>query len=198
MEGITESGNPLQGGNNLLGVKISGKNFKETRIGLNRLTKDDAEARNDFWSMEGDFVYRRHIEPRVQLHVPKEDTFPIPLNYIDVTRATYTNLDVMQESRSDDCWNLDVDRRLSESWTGFTKFTLLNEKLPKGCMSSGGRLTQIQATTRPDYLWLGLCSGILKAAQKMEKQEWAIEKPKTRQRSWTERHVFHRSGRWRV
>ena len=49
--------------------------------------------------MEGDFIYRRHVEPRVQLDVPKAETFPIPLKYIDVTRTTYTNLDVMQESR---------------------------------------------------------------------------------------------------
>ena len=25
--------------------------------------KDDAEARKDFWSIEGDFIYRHHIEP---------------------------------------------------------------------------------------------------------------------------------------
>ena len=35
-------------------------------------TKDDAEACNDFWSMEGDFIYRHHVEPRVQLSVPKK------------------------------------------------------------------------------------------------------------------------------
>ena len=40
---------------------------------------DDAEARNDFWSIEGDFIHRYHFEPRV---VPKEETFPIPLKYI--------------------------------------------------------------------------------------------------------------------
>ena len=28
-------------------------------------TKDDAEAREDFWSIQGDFTYRPHIEPRV-------------------------------------------------------------------------------------------------------------------------------------
>ena len=38
---------------------------------------DDAEARADFWSIQGDFIYRHHHEPRVQLHVPKEETFPI-------------------------------------------------------------------------------------------------------------------------
>ena len=41
-------------------------------------TKEDAEERNDFWSIEGDFIYRHHNEPRVHLHVPKEETFPIP------------------------------------------------------------------------------------------------------------------------
>ena len=28
--------------------------------------KDDAEARKDFWSIQGDFTYRHHIEPSVQ------------------------------------------------------------------------------------------------------------------------------------
>ena len=44
-----------------------------------------------------------HIEPRVQLYVPKEETFPVPLKYIDMTRASCTNLDVLQEKRIDDC-----------------------------------------------------------------------------------------------
>ena len=30
-------------------------------------TKDDAEARANFWSIQGDFIHRHHIEPRVQL-----------------------------------------------------------------------------------------------------------------------------------
>ena len=62
-------------------------------------TKDDAEARGDFWSIQGDFICRHHSGPRGQPFVPKEETFPIPLKYIDVTRATYTNLDVLQEKR---------------------------------------------------------------------------------------------------
>ena len=48
-----------------------------------------------------------HNEPRVQLDVPKEETFPIPLKYIDVRRSILTDLDVMQEKRVDDYWNLD-------------------------------------------------------------------------------------------
>ena len=34
----------------------------------------------------------------------------------------------MQEIRIDDYWNIDGSRDLSDSWTGFTQFTLLDEK----------------------------------------------------------------------
>ena len=44
----------------------------------------------------------------------------------------------MQESRIDDSWNIDGSRDLSDSWTGFTQFTLLDEKPPDGYMWSGG------------------------------------------------------------
>ena len=53
-------------------------------------TQDDAEAKNDFWSTSGDFIYRHHVEPRVKLNMPKEDSILIPLKYIDVTRTTHT------------------------------------------------------------------------------------------------------------
>ena len=59
---------------------------------------DDDEARADFWSIQGDFIYRHHNKPRVQLYVPKEETFPIPLEHIDLTRSTHTDLYVMQET----------------------------------------------------------------------------------------------------
>ena len=75
-------------------------------------TKDDNEARNDYWSIEGKYIYRHHVELRAQLYVPKEETFPIPQRYIDVTRTTHTTLDVLQGSRLDDYWNIDVNRNL--------------------------------------------------------------------------------------
>ena len=46
-------------------------------------------------------MYRHHVEPRGQLYVPKEESFPIPLKYIDVSRTTHTNLDVMQDCHSE-------------------------------------------------------------------------------------------------
>ena len=58
---------------------------------------DAGEAINDFWSMSGSFIYRHHVEPRVKLYSPREESFPIPLKYIDVSRTTHTNLDVKQE-----------------------------------------------------------------------------------------------------
>ena len=36
----------------------------------------DSKVRNDFWSIEGNYIYRHHLEPRVQLHVPKEESLP--------------------------------------------------------------------------------------------------------------------------
>ena len=44
---------------------------------------------------------------RVKLYSPREESFPIPLKYIDVSRTTLTNLDVKQEKRIDDYWNID-------------------------------------------------------------------------------------------
>ena len=64
---------------------------------------DAGEAINDFWSMSGNFKNRHHVEPRVKLYSPREDSFPIPLKYIDVSRTTHTNLDVTQESQSHPC-----------------------------------------------------------------------------------------------
>ena len=48
---------------------------------------DDTEARDDFWSIEVDCIYRHHVEPRIQLYVAQEETVPFPLRYIDVTRT---------------------------------------------------------------------------------------------------------------
>ena len=50
---------------------------------------DAGEAINDFWSMSGNFIYRHHVEPRVTLYSPREESFPIPLKYIDVSRTTH-------------------------------------------------------------------------------------------------------------
>ena len=137
---------------------------------------DAGEAMNDFWSMSGNFIYRHHVEPRVKLYSPREESFPIPLKYIDVSRTTHTNLDVKQEKRIDDYWNIDGSRDLSDPWTGFTQFTSLDEKAPDGYMWSGRRLTRKQITSRPDHPWPELWKSMGKNAKLKEKQKWSEEK----------------------
>ena len=64
--------------------------------------------------------------------------------------------------------NTDGPRDLSDSWTGFIQFILLEER----------RLTKRQATSKPDHIWPELWRGMSKNAKLREKHKWAIEKPK--------------------
>ena len=102
-------------------------------------SKDDAEARPDFWSIQGDFICRYHNEPRVlQLHMPKEETFPFPMKYIDVTRSTHRDLDVMQEQCIDDYWNVDSNRSLSDSCRGSQNSLHWKKHIPSDFCGLGG------------------------------------------------------------
>ena len=122
-------------------------------------------------------MYRHHVEPGVKLYSPREELFPIPLKYIDVTRTTHTNLDVKQEKRIDDYWDIGGSRDLSDPWTSFTQFTLLDEKAPDGYTWSGERLTRKQLTSRPDHLWPELWKSMGKHAKLKEKQKWSEAPP---------------------
>ena len=75
---------------------------RTVRFQASSVPQDDAEARNDFWSISGNYIHRHHDESGVHIFVPKEESFPIPLTYIAVTKATHTNLDVLQETRVTD------------------------------------------------------------------------------------------------
>ena len=70
---------------------------------------------------------------------------------------------------------IDGSRDLSDPWTGFTQFTLLEEKDPDGYMWSGERLTRKQLTSRPDHLWPELWKSMGKHAKLKEKQKWSDE-----------------------
>ena len=138
---------------------------------------DAGEAINDFWSMSGNFIYRHDVEPRVKLYTAREESFPIPLKYIDVSRTTHTNLVAKQEKRIDDYWNINGSRDLSDPWTGFTKFTLLGRKTSKRIyVGPGRRLTRKQLTSRPDHLWPAIWEKMGKNAKLKEKQKWSHEK----------------------
>ena len=102
---------PIQGESN---IEFLGDS--EGFLPLPHYSFPDASAINDFWSMSGSFVYRHHVEPRVKLYSSREESFPIPRKYIDVSRTTHTNLDVKQEKRIYDYWNIDGSRDLSDLW----------------------------------------------------------------------------------
>ena len=103
---------------------------------------------------------------------------PVPLRFIDVTGSTHTDLDVLQVKRIDDYSSVDSSRHLSNSWKGFTKFTLSKERPPKRYTWSGIRLTRIQATTRPDHVWPEVWTKIGNAAQNRETRNVQKKLPK--------------------
>ena len=115
-------------------------------------------------------ICRHHIEPRFQLYVPKEETFRKSIViYIDVTRSTYFDLDVLQE------------KRLGRHFVKFLErihkiLSLLKEKPPKGHTCSRRRLTKIQTTTRSENLWPEVWTKMGKAAQ--NRKETGMDKRK--------------------
>ena len=95
-----------------------------------------------------------------QWTVPKEETFPNPLNYIDVTRSTHT----------------DLERHARETYWWLLLYW--ERKPPRGYTWSWRRLTKVQTTKRPDHVWPEVWTNIGKVEQNREKQEWENEKPK--------------------
>ena len=67
---------------------------------------------------------------------------------------------------------------MSDMWTGFTRFNILDEKTPDGFSWSGRKLTRKQTTSRPHTLWPEIWTDMSEASERKEKQKWAIEKPR--------------------
>ena len=82
--------------------------------------------------------------------MPNEESFPIPLEHIDVVRRTNTTLDVLLESRIDDCWNVEGGKETIGVTQHFHAVHNNEGKSPPdGYMWSGKRLTKIQAHQGP-------------------------------------------------
>ena len=126
--------------------------------------------------MSGSFIYRHHVEPRVKLYSTREESFPIPLKHIDVSRTTHTNLDLKQEERIDDYWNIDGFRNLSDSWTGFHAIYSIGRKTSRRMYVVRGEIDEKQLTSRPDHLWPEFWKSMGKHAKLKEKQKWSEEK----------------------
>ena len=124
---------PIQGAGNFDFLGKSEGSLPQSHDSL----PDAGEAMNDFWSMLGSFIHRHHAEPRVKLYLLREESFPVPLKCIDVSRTAHTNLDVEQEKRIDDYWNIDGSRDLSDPWTGSQNLLHWKEKLPTDTRGPG-------------------------------------------------------------
>ena len=57
-------------------------------------------------------------------------------------------------------------------------FSLFLSPLSTSCSDPGRRLTKKQTASRPDYLWPEIWKNMSDAAQRREKQKWAIQKSK--------------------
>ena len=86
--------------------------------------RDDEEMKNDFWAEGNSFIVIT-LNQESNCTCPKEESFPISLKYIDVTRTTHTSQDVLLQKHIEDYWNVDCERKSSDAWTGFTRFNLL-------------------------------------------------------------------------
>ena len=65
------------------------------------------------------------------------------------------------------------------------------ERKLQGVYGVRGKTDKIQSTTRLENVCPEICTKTGEAAQKREKQEWVMEKPKLRQRSKVERHLLY-------
>ena len=151
-----------------------------------------------FGLFQKDFIYRHHVEPRIKLYVLVEESFPIPLRYIDVTRATATTLDVMSEKHIEDYWNFDGDRELSDAWTGFTRFIVLTEKPPDGHTWSGERLTRNQTTSRPDNVWPDMWKHMSDASKTQREAKVGNRETKARKCEKFAWYSLYWSWLWRI
>ena len=100
-------------------------------------TRDDEEAKNDFWTITGEFIYRHHVVPRVKLYMPKGRN----ISYSDEVHRRYQNdsyiFGCVDGEHIEHFRNVAEEKELSDAWTGFTRFILLNERPPDGYTFSG-------------------------------------------------------------
>ena len=159
------------------------------------------KAKNDFWSMSGEasFIVIT-LYPRVKLYVPGEESFPIPMKYIKVTRTTQTSLDVY-------CWRQTYWWQLERGWrkricqmhgqasqdsSYWTKGHLMDTR------SLGGDLRGNKQPQDPT-MYGQICGSIcLMHRNRKAKQRWAIEKPKLDNARLLRGNILHRTKRWRI
>ena len=90
----------LSGGDQVLRTSIVIRDRPDGGEEQGNLQGESDGSSSSRYDGDAQFIYRHHVEPRVKLHVPKEESFLISAKHIDVTRTTNTPLDVMLEKIS--------------------------------------------------------------------------------------------------
>ena len=134
------------------------------------------EAMNDFWSMSWSFIYRHHVEPRVKLYSPREESFPIPLKYIDVSRNYSYEFGCQAGKNASMIIGISMVQEICLNLGQVSLSLLQEEKTTNEYMWSGWRLTRKQLTSRPDHLWPELLEKMGKNTKLKEKQKWTQKK----------------------
>ncbi|MHC4951072.1 MAG: hypothetical protein ACYTEU_08835, partial [Planctomycetota bacterium] len=131
----------------------------------------------DFWSFNGEILFRHHVTPRSTLYVPTDSESPIPTKFLDVLRTTYTDLGNVEENRIRDYWNVQGARVLSDTWVGKTCIPLLRKPPPPGWTVIYGRPTKIQKTERPGNLWPEVYNVMSDSQKQKAREYWVTEEP---------------------
>ena len=95
-------------------VNLQGESDGSSSSPLRDSSWYDSEARNDFGLNQSQTVRA------------KRSIIPYSTEMYRRDQGTNESSDVMME-KNDDYWNVDGDRELSDAWTGFTRFTVLDE-----------------------------------------------------------------------
>ena len=138
------------------------------------------------------------MEPRVKLFVAERSIIPTSTDIYrrDQGYKYVTGCNVGEGI--DDYWNVDGDRQLSDTWTSFTRFTILDEK-PTDGYTWFGREDWQESKRPPDLTVCGQKLG--KICQKRRCEEKSKSGP-SRNRSLTMLaiawYLFHWSRRWGI
>ena len=99
------------------------------------------EARNDFWSVSGDFIYRHQVEPRVKLCAPREEIIPYS-HWNTLTSPGYHRTILRCDAGKPASMIIGTSMDQVDLWDFlgqyFTQFILLLEKYPDRYMWSWG------------------------------------------------------------
>ena len=131
--------------------------------------------------------------PSVKLYVPKEESFPFPLKYIDLTRTTCTSPDVMWEKHFQDYRNVDREKELSDARTGSTSLFLLKERPPEGFSWSRKRLTRKQKNFSSWRRMARYVNFFLRCSKKESQTKMGYRETKARQCQTVGRNIAFRN-----